>query len=174
VAPIVLTVDPDRASYPVLDPSLAAEVRSDLRVVRTDSFEPLRWLAAVAGKKAVPHAGFAGAKDGVVQRIMRWVRGNLMLPDARRGWVKYAVEAATGIIQAERIGTIVITSPPHSSQLIGLRLKERFRYSCRTQPSSLLTSLFSLFSSKEMVSRSFEIFNLKSSFRKPGATSSIS
>lgn len=127
VDPIVLTVDPAKASYPSVDPSLAAEVPKSVRVIRTSSFEPLRLLEAVGGKKAVPHAGFAGTKkDGVLQRAMRWVRGNWMLPDARRGWVKHAVRAADELIRSEGIDTIVITSPPHSSQLIGLELKKRF------------------------------------------------
>lgn len=127
VRPIVLTVDPAHASYPSIDRSLEADVAPGLRVVRTRSFEPLRLLAAVMGKEAVPHAGFAGApKPGPVQRLMRWVRGNWMIPDARRGWVKHAVRAAAPLIAAEGIEAIVISSPPHSSQLIGLELKRRF------------------------------------------------
>ncbi|MBS1583346.1 MAG: glycosyltransferase family 4 protein [Bacteroidetes bacterium] len=127
VEPIVLTVDPGQASYPSLDASLNAEVGADVRVIRTRSFEPLRILAAVAGKQAVPHAGFAGSRrEGLAQRAMRWVRGNWMLPDARRGWVKHAVEAADRTIREEGIDTILISSPPHSSQLIGLALKRRF------------------------------------------------
>jgi glycosyltransferase involved in cell wall biosynthesis len=127
VQPVVLTVDPRSASYPVLDASLEKEVASGLHVVRTGSFEPLRVLAMIAGKKAVPHAGFAGSdKVGVVQRLMRWVRGNMMIPDARRGWVRHAVKAAVEVVEREGIDTIVITSPPHSSQLIGLELKKRY------------------------------------------------
>ncbi|MBL8010265.1 MAG: hypothetical protein JNJ64_06625 [Flavobacteriales bacterium] len=127
VRPIVLTVDPTQASYPALDPSLEAEVPADVRVVRTPSFEPLRLLAALGGRGAVPHAGFAtGGREGLLKRAMRWVRGNWMIPDARCGWVRHAVKAAIPLIEQEGIGTVVISSPPHSAQLIGLRLKERF------------------------------------------------
>ncbi len=127
VEPFVLTVDPDQASYPIVDPSLLIEVPREVQVIRTKSFEPLRILAAIGGKNAVPHAGFAGAeREGMARRAMRWVRGNWMIPDARRGWVKHAVKAAAEIIEREKIGTIVISSPPHSSQLIGLELKKRF------------------------------------------------
>ena len=125
--PVVLTVDPDSASYPTLDPSLLADVAAPVEVVRTRSTEPLRMLAAIGGKGAVPHAGFAGTRRvGPLQRAMRWVRGNWMIPDARRGWVKHAVTAAARIIERDGINTIVISSPPHSSQLIGLELKRRF------------------------------------------------
>lgn len=127
IRPIVLTVDPAQASYPALDPSLEAEVPAGVAVVRTPSFEPLRLLAALGGKGAVPHAGFAtGGREGALKRAMRWVRGNWMIPDARRGWVRHAVKAAIALIEREGIGTVLISSPPHSSQLIGLRLKERF------------------------------------------------
>lgn len=127
VRPLVLTVDPAQASYPASDPSLLADVPADVRVLRTPSFEPLRLLAALGGKGAVPHAGFAtGGREGLLKRAMRWVRGNWMIPDARRGWVRHAVKAAIPLIEQEGIGTVVISSPPHSSQLIGLRLKERF------------------------------------------------
>lgn len=129
VRPTVLTVDPRQASYPTLDPSLTAEVDPSLRVFTTSSFEPLRLLAAVAGREAVPHSGFAGsANKGVLNKAMRWVRGNWMIPDARRGWVKHAVLAAERLIREEAITTIVITSPPHSSQLIGVELKRRFQH----------------------------------------------
>lgn len=127
VRPIVLSVDPESASYPTVDPSLDADVPTGVRVIRTGSFEPLRVLAAMGGKNAVPHAGFAGTQEqGIVQRAMRWVRGNWMIPDARRGWVKHAVRAAAEVIGTEGIDTILISSPPHSSQLIGLELKKRF------------------------------------------------
>ena len=127
VQPFVLTVHPDEASYPSIDATLITDVPNEVEVIRTKSFEPLRILAAIGGKNAVPHAGFASAKkEGMVQRAMRWVRGNWMIPDARRGWVKHAVRAAAEIIEREKIGTIVISSPPHSSQLIGLELKRRF------------------------------------------------
>lgn len=127
VRPIVLTVDPRWASYPVLDPSLEHDVPTDVRVIRTRSFEPLRWLAAILGARSVPHAGFADAeRAGPLQKAMRWVRGNWMVPDARRGWVHHAYKAAARVIANEPIDAVVISSPPHSSQLIGLRLKERF------------------------------------------------
>ena len=127
VEPVVLTVDPESASYPTLDPSLTTDVPTGVKVVRTRSTEPLRLLAAIGGKSAVPHAGFAGTeRTGLLKRAMRWVRGNWMIPDARRGWVKHAVRAAAQVIERDGIDTVVISSPPHSSQLIGLALKKRF------------------------------------------------
>lgn len=50
----------------------------------------------------------------------------MLIPDARRGWVRYALQAAERIIEEEEIESVLISSPPHSAQLIGLGLKERW------------------------------------------------
>ena len=125
--PVVLTVDPAKASYPVIDQTLLSEVSPDIRVITTDSFEPLNILSAVMGKKNVPYGGFANAnKESKTQKILRWVRGNFFIPDARVGWVSRAVKAAGKLIETEGIKYVFVSSPPHSSQLIGLQLKQRY------------------------------------------------
>lgn len=127
IEPIVLTVNPGKASYPVRDPSLSEDIPAGIRVHTTTSFEPLNILSGLAGKKNVPYGGFANAnKESKFQTMLRWIRGNFFIPDARVGWVSYAVKEATRLIKAEGIGTVLISSPPHSSQLIGLKLKKRF------------------------------------------------
>lgn len=125
--PVVVTVDPAKASYPVIDQTLLSEVSQDTRVITTDSFEPLNILSAIMGKKNVPYGGFANAnKESKTQKILRWVRGNFFIPDARVGWVSRAVKAAGKLIEAEGIKYVFVSSPPHSSQLIGLQLKQRY------------------------------------------------
>src|SRR5207248_1380751 len=106
--------------------TLLKEVSSERKVIRTDSFEPLNIMRRVTGNK-VPYGGFTNKdKEKVLQKALRFVRGNFFLPDARRGWVKFAVKKAIEIIEKEKIETILISSPPHSSQLIGLKLKKKF------------------------------------------------
>lgn len=125
--PFVLTVREDKASYPLHDPSLLTEVPPTVKVVRTNSFEPLNILSTIIGKKNVPYGGFANAnKESKKQKLLRWVRGNFFIPDARVGWISYAFNEAKRIIAEEKIECVYISSPPHSSQLIGLKLKEVF------------------------------------------------
>lgn len=125
--PVVLTVREDKASYPLHDPSLLLEVPTSVNVVRTNSFEPLNILSTIIGKKNVPYGGFANAnKESKKQKLLRWVRGNFFIPDARVGWISYAFNEAKRIIADEKIECVYISSPPHSSQLIGLKLKEVF------------------------------------------------
>lgn len=127
INPVVLTVDPEKASYPVTDPTLAKDIPSTVEVVMTNSFEPLNILSSLMGKKNVPYGGFANAnKESKTQKLLRWIRGNFFIPDARVGWVKYAYKEAVRLIEAEKINHVLISSPPHSSQLIGLKLKQRF------------------------------------------------
>lgn len=127
IEPIVLTVDPKDASYPVIDESLLAEISPEQRVIHTPSFEALRVVERLFGKKHIPTSGFSNkSKGGLISWGLRFMRGNLFLPDARKGWVSYAVKKAKEIIEQENIDTVFVSSPPHSSQLIGLKLKQAF------------------------------------------------
>ncbi len=127
VRPYVITVDPKKASYPVVDETLLNDVSKGLDIYYTDSFEPLNILGGIVGKNKVPYGGFANKnKETFFQTSLRWIRGNFFIPDARVGWVKYAFEKAVEIIRRENIDTVYVSSPPHSTQLIGLKLKEKF------------------------------------------------
>jgi glycosyltransferase involved in cell wall biosynthesis len=123
----VLTVDPAYASYPVKDESLKALVPENLNISYTKSFEALNILSAIAGKDKVPYGGFTNQKkSSFFQDVLKWIRGNFFIPDARIGWVKYATKKAAALIREHQIDCILISSPPHSSQLIGLKLKKEF------------------------------------------------
>jgi len=125
--PIILTVDPEYASYPQRDESLAKEVGSNCLVYTTKSFELYNLYKLVSGKKEVPYGGFANeSKEGLFQKLSKFLRGNFLLPDPRKGWNKYALKKAAELIREFKIETVVTTSPPHSTQLIGLKLKQRF------------------------------------------------
>lgn len=126
IEPIILTVDPLYASYPQIDESLKNEISPELKVFKTKSFEPLNFLSKLIGKKNVPYGGFTNVKkDSILQVILRFIRGNFFIPDARVGWNRFAYCAAKEIILKFSINTVITTSPPHSTQLIGLKLKKK-------------------------------------------------
>ena len=126
IEPIVLTVDPDFATYPSIDTTLELEVSDSIRVYRTKAKNPLEVYQKIRRKPA-PQSGFAGEKkSGLLDKIFRFIRGNVFLPDARIGWNPYAFEKAKQLIKELNINTVITTSPPHSTQLIGLRLKKEF------------------------------------------------
>ncbi len=123
--PVVLTVIPEYAAYPYKDTSLYGEIPLDLEVHRTKA---LNFFALYGRDQSkIPGAGFAsGTEKGLKQMVSRFIRGNLFIPDPRRGWNRYAFRKACELIKAENITHVITTSPPHSTQLIGLRLKRRF------------------------------------------------
>ena len=127
VETIVLTVDPAVASYPQIDESLCNDVPDFVKVYKTKTKEILSLYKKVSTQKQVPYGGFANEPNPtLLQKISRFIRGNFFLPDPRRGWNKYALAKAKQIIEQEGIETIITTSPPHSTQLIGLELKRLY------------------------------------------------
>ena len=121
--PVILTVDPEFASYPAIDNSLEKEIPGGIKVYRTKATDWFR----IYGKSKVPSAGFAKNSDDTIKgKISRFIRGNFFIPDPRRGWNKFAFKKACEIIEKEEIRHILTTSPPHSTQLIGLKLKKKF------------------------------------------------
>jgi glycosyltransferase involved in cell wall biosynthesis len=95
--------------------------------VPTKSFEPLRIYGKIAGREKIPHGGFNNVDTNTAgSKLSRWLRGNLFIPDARKGWNRYALRAAKKLISDKKIETVVTTGPPHSTHLIGLALKKQF------------------------------------------------
>ncbi len=125
--PIIITVDPAKATYPVIDDSLLSEVPDELKVIRTSTREPYNLYKKLSGRIQVPYSGFTNEmSDGFFSRISRFIRGNLFVPDARIGWNPFAIEKAAEIIREHNIEFLITTSPPHSTQLAGLELKKKF------------------------------------------------
>lgn len=126
--PVILTVDPAKATYPVLDESLQHELRNDIKVIRTNSTEWFSFYKKVSKTNKVPYAGFANESDKISlkQKAARFFRGNFFLPDPRKGWNKHAIRAAKSIIKDTEIDCIVTTGPPHSTQLIGQKLSKKY------------------------------------------------
>lgn len=123
----VITVDPEVATYPHRDESLPQELEG-VTVHRTDTREPYRYYTFFSGGK-VPGAGFAnegtGSNAGPLKRLARFVRGNVFIPDPRKGWNSFAEQKALELIDRHGISTVITSSPPHSTQLIGLSLKKQ-------------------------------------------------
>jgi glycosyltransferase involved in cell wall biosynthesis len=123
--PIIITVDPQFAAYPVLDTSLSKDIPESIEVHKTRATDWFRLYTS--DKLKVPSGGFAVNPDNSPKgKIQRFIRGNFFIPDPRRGWNKFAFRKACDLIETRKISHIVTTSPPHSTQLIGLHLKKRF------------------------------------------------
>jgi glycosyltransferase involved in cell wall biosynthesis len=123
--PIILTVDPGCAAYPVTDLSLKENLPSSIRVYPTPAINYFGIYRKDRSK--IPTAGFANSVDNTLKgKIFRFIRGNFFLPDPRKGWNKYAFKKACELIENEGIINVITTSPPHSTQLIGLKIKKKY------------------------------------------------
>lgn len=126
IEPIIVTVDPSRAEYPIRDESLARDVQTDLQVYRTPCAGLYDFYKKFTKSSSAPYSGFANeGQPNLKQKISRFIRGNFFLPDARKGWNRYAYRQALQLIQAQDIGTIITTGPPMSTHLVGRHLKRQ-------------------------------------------------
>lgn len=124
IDPYIISVDPDFASYPVIDKSLINDIPKNTNVYITKTNEPYSIYKKINNNQT-PYAGFANeGRPNFLQKIARFVRGNFFIPDSRKGWNDFAYKKAVKVLEKENIDTVITTSPPHSTQLIGLKLKE--------------------------------------------------
>jgi glycosyltransferase involved in cell wall biosynthesis len=124
IDPYIISVDPDFASYPVIDNSLINDIPENTNVYLTKTNEPYSFYRKINNNQT-PYAGFANeGSPNFFQKIARFIRGNFFIPDSRKGWIDFAYKKAIEVLERENIDSVITTSPPHSTQLIGLKLKE--------------------------------------------------
>ena len=126
VQPTIITVDEKYASYPSKDTSFNKQVEK-VRVYKTKTLEPLRFYSFLkSGKteKVVPQGNVGGGKKGILDKVATYIRANFFMPDARVGWNRYAFQQAKELITKEHFDLIITTGPPHSTHLVGLKLKQ--------------------------------------------------
>ena len=121
--PIILTVE--NGEYPARDESLISEIPADIKVYKTKTLEPYGIYKRLLRKKRshkIDTYVLNKKNVGPLQRLMKWIRLNVFIPDARIGWYTYAVNKGRKIIPKENIDIIYSCSPPHSLQLIARSL----------------------------------------------------
>lgn len=126
--PTVITVHPDKASYPLIDKS-QLEMVKDIETIYTNTLEPLKFYSFLkSGKtnKEIPYGNLGENSGGVFSKAMAFVRSNFFVPDARKGWVPYAKKAAFELLKTEKYDWLITTGPPHSTHLAGLYLSKKF------------------------------------------------
>lgn len=126
IEPIVYV--PENPSYPIIDASFLSEVSTDLKIIKQPIYEPYKLARLLSNKKSkeISKGIILEAKNqNVLEKIMLWVRGNLFIPDARKGWIQPSVKFLSEYIKNEKIDTIITTGPPHSLHLIGKQIKEK-------------------------------------------------
>ena len=120
--PIVLTVE--NGEYPNIDHSLVDEVESlKIKVLKTKTIEPFRIFKFFTKKKSLPTFELNKNKKSIFSNLAYWIRMNLFIPDARIGWLPFAIKSAKKIIRDNKVDLVFSSGPPHSLHFIGRRLK---------------------------------------------------
>jgi glycosyltransferase involved in cell wall biosynthesis len=127
ITPVILTVSPDKASYKDRDETNIDHVR-EIKTFTTNTLELIKLYSLFTSgstSKGIPQGHVGAKKHGLFGKISSFIRGNVFIPDARAGWKFYAYPRAKKIIRDEKIDAVITSGPPHSTHLIGKKLKEK-------------------------------------------------
>jgi hypothetical protein len=125
--PIIYT--PKNPEYPSIDHSFEKDIPADITVLKTPIWEPYNVYRNLTGKKnQAINAGFISEnkKQGWKDKLSIWIRGNFLIPDPRRFWIKPSVSFLSDYLIENQVNAIITTGPPHSMHLIGMGLKKNF------------------------------------------------
>lgn len=119
--PIILT--PGRSAAPFKEESIDPPY-DKVKVYRTKIFEPTFFFKSNTGNSQnVTNASFFLSKNlNLKQRLVRWIRLNLFIPDAKILWKPFGVKMGKKLIQQEKPDLIFSTSPPPTTHLIARKL----------------------------------------------------
>ena len=125
--PIVVTVK--NGAFTAIDETLIAEIPENLELYKTKCYDPYTIYNFLQGKKGknLPEA-MSGVIEGnsIFQKISMFIRSNFFIPDPKIGWVPTSVKKGKKIIKSKSIKAIITTGPPHSTHIIGRKLKKKF------------------------------------------------
>lgn len=125
--PIIYT--PKNPEYPSIDHSFEKDIPADITVLKTPIWEPYNVYRNLTGKKnQAINAGFISEnkKQSWKDKLSIWIRGNFLIPDPRRFWIKPSVRFLSDYLKENPVDAIITTGPPHSMHLIGMGLKKNF------------------------------------------------
>lgn len=124
--PVIYT--PENPEFPSIDHSFEKDMVADMEIIKTPIWEPYNIYRKLFGKKNEPiPAGFISEnkKSGWKEKLSIWIRGNFLIPDPRRFWVRPSIAFLHQYLKKNPVDAIVTTGPPHSMHLIGRGLKKQ-------------------------------------------------
>ncbi len=122
----VTVITTQNGDYPAIDETLVNNVPSEVTVIRTKT-PTFSGLYKKVGENKIPYGSLeTNSSDSLFKKISIWIRLNLIIPDARRIWNRFAYKAARKELLINKYDVVITTGPPHSSHLIGLKLKMNY------------------------------------------------
>ncbi|MFW5916502.1 MAG: glycosyltransferase family 4 protein [Bacteroidota bacterium] len=119
--PIILTPEKSAASFK--EESIEPPY-DNVKVYRTKIFEPTFFFKSNTGNSLnVTNASFFLSENlNLKQRLVRWIRLNIFIPDAKILWKPFGVKMGKRLIQQEKPDLIFSTSPPPTTHLVARKL----------------------------------------------------
>lgn len=124
----VLTVS--NGTYPALDHDLVGDLPIEVKVHRFDTLELFGLYLKLRGRTSegpnIIKNNEISNKKSLPNRIGLFLKKYLFFPDPRVGFYFRSKSAIDALMKKHDFNVIVSSSPPHSVQLVGLRLKRKF------------------------------------------------
>ncbi|SEJ58181.1 Glycosyltransferase involved in cell wall bisynthesis [Cyclobacterium xiamenense] len=122
--PVIFT--PENPDFALQDHSLEAKVGADTEVMKFPIWEPYQLFRRIRKGEIKDTSRILEQKaPSLLDQVAVWLRGNALIPDPRRFWVKPSVEFLQRIWEDNAFEAIITTGPPHSMHLIGRNLKRK-------------------------------------------------
>lgn len=100
------------------DDSLVLTPHKNITVIPVSGWEPMRQNKSAIAENMVN-------KKGMFFGLMRWIRANLFLPDARIFWTKAVTKSVLAHDKKDPFDVLITSGPPHSLHLVGLNTNKR-------------------------------------------------
>ncbi len=122
---VITTKDGD---YPVLDRSLLKEIPPNIKIIRTKTPIFKNLFRKLIGKQSsIPYGSLEIQKeDSIFKKFLINFRINFIIPDIRKIWNRHAYKAAKRELKLGNYDAVITSGPPHSTHLIGYKLKQKF------------------------------------------------
>ena len=118
--PIILTVK--NGDFPVIDKTLEKDVLG-YKIYKSKSFSLHKIFNFLNKKSATPTFQLSSAiQDGLLIKLSRWIRVNMVIPDGRVGWYFNSINVGNKIFRENKIDAIFSSAPPFTTHLIAKRL----------------------------------------------------
>lgn len=116
--------------YPYIDHSNDKDIPDNIKVIRSNIWEPYNIYKLISGKKKTENVNnvfsTSNSKRGFIYNFSVWIRSNFFIPDARAIWVKPSVKYLEKYLAENEIDAILSNGPPHSNTRIACLLKKKF------------------------------------------------
>ena len=127
-----LVYTPENPEMPVIDPSFEKDIPTqNFECIKTKIFEPYSFYRLFTGRSSKERITVAFLSEtktstGFREKVSKWIRSNLFIPDARMFWIRPSLRFLSNYLKTQSVDAMISTGPPHSMHLIAYGLKKKF------------------------------------------------